>query len=173
LARLRFPEVHVAVEVVGWGYDVTHRFDPGRLNGAQRVVDQIDELWAIPVTRAVLAGAEVGCLVEALQELGVTATLNSQDWIDVTAPGLSKATALDNVREALCVDPVHTVAIGDGWNDAEMLVWAADGVAMGHAPAPIKALANRVTGTIQENGAATVLQALVDGLMPMTAISRS
>lgn len=170
LARLRFPDVRIAVEAVGWGYDVTHRFDAGQLNGAQRVVDQIDELWATPVTRAVLAGAEVGCLVEALQELGVTATLNSRDWIDVTALGLSKATALDSVREALCVDPAHTVAIGDGWNDAEMLVWAADGVAMGHAPAPIKALAKRVTGTIQENGAATVLQAFADELRPMTAI---
>jgi HAD superfamily hydrolase (TIGR01484 family) len=169
LARLRLPEVRIAVEVIGWGYDVTREFDAGQLNGAQRVVDRVDELWATPVTRAILAGAEVGCLVEALRELGVTATLNSQDWIDVTAPGLSKATALDSVREALCVDPAHTVAIGDGWNDAEMLVWAADGVAMGHAPAAIKALAKRVTGTIQENGAATVLQAFADGLTPMIA----
>lgn len=77
------------------------------------------------------------------------------------------------MREALCVDPAHTVAIGDGWNDAEMLVWAADGVAMGHAPAAIKALAKRVTGAIQENGAATVLRALADGLRPMTAIALS
>jgi hydroxymethylpyrimidine pyrophosphatase-like HAD family hydrolase len=86
---------------------------------------------------------------------------------------LSKATALDCVREALCVDPMHTVAIGDGWNDAEMLVWAADSVAMGHAPAPIRALATRVTGTIQENGAATVLRALADGRMPMSAVAHS
>lgn len=77
LARVRFPEVRIAVEVVGWGYAVTRRFDAGQIHGAQRVVDQIDELWATPVTRAILAGAEVGCLVEALRELGVTATLNS------------------------------------------------------------------------------------------------
>lgn len=167
LARAHFPDVRIGVEVVGWGYDVTHEFDAGELNGAQRVVDRIDELWAAPATRAVLAGAEVMNLVEPLRELGVTATPNAQNWIDVTAPGLSKATALDAVREALWVDPAHTFAIGDGWNDGEMIAWAADGVAMGHSPAPIKALAKRVTGTIHEHGAATVLHALVADATPL------
>lgn len=169
LARARVPDVRIGVEVVGWGYDVTHEFDAGELNGEQRVVDRIDELWAAPVTRAVLAGADVTRLVEPLRELGVTATRNTQNWVDVTAQGLSKATALDAVREALGVDPAHTVAIGDGWNDAAMLEWAADGVAMGQSPAPIKTLAKRVTGTIHEHGAAAVLHALVASAWPLPA----
>lgn len=169
LARARVPDVRIGVEVVGWGYDVTHEFDAGKLNGAQRVVARTDELWAAPATRAVLAGADVMSLLEPLRELGVTATPNTQNWIDVTAPGLSKATALDAVREALRVDPARTVAIGDGWNDGEMITWAADGVAMGHSPGPIKALAQRVTGTIHEHGAATVLRALVADAPPLPA----
>lgn len=163
LARSRIPDIRIAVEVVGWGYDVTHRFEPADINGAQRVVDRAEELWAVPVTRAILAGPDAPALVEPLRDLGVTATPNAQHWVDVTAPDRSKATALDAVRGLLGVDPARTVAIGDGWNDAEMLRWAAHGVAMGHAPDRIKALARSVTGTIHEHGAATVLRALLEG----------
>ncbi|MFC8797061.1 HAD family hydrolase [Promicromonospora sp. NPDC057138] len=163
LALDRIPGVRIAIEVVGWGYLVTREFDPAEVNGEQRVVRRVDELWAAPGTRAILAGPDVTRLVEPLRDLGVTATPDAQSWIDVTAPGLSKATALDTVRGLLRVDPAHTVAIGDGWNDREMLAWAAHGVAMGHAPEPVKALAKRVTGTIHEHGAATVLHALVEG----------
>ncbi|WP_369371190.1 HAD family hydrolase [Promicromonospora sp. Populi] len=162
LARARIPDVQIGVEVVGWGYDVTHPFDPAQINGDQRVVGRVDMLWATPVTRAILAGPDVTSLVEPLRGLGVTATPNAQNWVDVTAPGLSKATALDTIRDLLRIDPVHTLAIGDGWNDREMLTWAEHGVAMGHAPEPIKALAKRVTGTIHEHGAATVLWDLVE-----------
>jgi HAD superfamily hydrolase (TIGR01484 family) len=163
LARSRMPDLRIAVEVVGWGYDVTHPFAPADINGAQRVVARVEELWAAPVTRAILAGPGAPALVEPLLGLGVMATPNTQDWVDVTAPGQSKASALDAVRDTLAVDPTHTVAIGDGWNDAEMLRWAAHGVAMGHAPDAIKALARSVTGTIHEHGAATVLRALLEG----------
>lgn len=167
LARARIPGVRIAVEIVGWGYAVTHEFDRAEVNGEQRVVERADELWATPVTRAILAGPEVTSLVRPLRHLGVTATPNAQHWVDVTAPGLSKATALDTIRGMLRVDPAHTVAIGDGWNDREMLAWAEHGVAMGHAPEPVKAFAKRVTGTIHEHGAATVLHALVEGTAPL------
>jgi HAD superfamily hydrolase (TIGR01484 family) len=167
LAYDRIPDVRVAVEVVGWGYLVTREFDRADINGEQRIVQRVDELWATPVTRAILAGPGVTSLVGPLRGLGVTATPNAQSWVDVTAPGLSKATALDKIRGMLRVDPARTVAIGDGWNDREMLAWAAHGVAMGHAPEPIKALAKRVTGTIHEHGAATVLHALVEGTSPV------
>ncbi|WP_422890255.1 HAD family hydrolase [Promicromonospora panici] len=167
LAHARLPGVRVAVEIVGWGYAVTHEFDRAEVNGEQRVVQRADELWAAPVTRAILAGPDVTSLVRPLQDLGVTATPNAQHWVDVTAPGLSKATALDTIRGMLGVDPAHTVAIGDGWNDREMLAWAEHGVAMGHAPEPVKAFAKRVTGTIHEHGAATVLHALVEGAAPL------
>lgn len=167
LASARIPDLRVGVEVVGWGYDVTHPFDRTAINGAQRVVERTEELWAAPVTRAVLAGPDVTSLVEPLRDLGVTATPNNQNWVDVTAPGLSKATSLDTVRQTLRVESAHTVAIGDGWNDVEMLTWATHGIAMGHAPAPIKALTGHVTGTIDEHGVATVLQSLVDGAEPL------
>lgn len=170
LARTHLPGVRIGVEEVGWGWRVSERFDNGRLNGKQRVVGHDSELWATAVTRLVLAGSGVGNLLEPLRDLGVTATPAGAGWVDVTARGLSKASALEIVRARLEVPVDHTVAIGDGWNDAEMLTWADYSVAMGHAPDEIKALASHVTGTIHEHGAAAALHSLIDGatLLPAT-----
>lgn len=163
LARSRVPGVRIAVEEVGWGWRVSEEFAAGRLNGQQRAVGHDSELWATPVTRLVLAGPGVGTLLEPLRGLGVTATPDGAGWVDVTPRGLSKASALETVRARLEVPEDRTVAIGDGWNDAEMLSWAAYSIAMGHAPDEIKALATHVTGTIHEHGAAAALHSLIGG----------
>jgi hydroxymethylpyrimidine pyrophosphatase-like HAD family hydrolase len=70
------------------------------------------------------------------------------------------------VRANLGVDAARTVAIGDGENDLEMLRWAARGVAMGHASAVVRAAAGEVTGTLDEHGAASALNAIPAALMP-------
>lgn len=171
LARGRVPGVRIAVEEVGWGWRVSQQFASGRLNGQQRVVTDLAELWSAPVTRLVLAGHGIDTLLEPLRTLGVTATPDGTGWIDVTPRGLSKASALEAVRVRLGLPADCTAAIGDGWNDAEMLAWAAHSIVMGHAPEEIKALADRVTGTIHEEGAAAVLHSLVGGasLLPTTS----
>ena len=46
-------------------------------------------------------------------------------------------------------------------NDGEMLRWAARGGAMGHADDVVQAAADEVTGTIEDDGAARVLQSLL------------
>lgn len=153
------PDALVAVEVVGYGWRVNQRFAPGLLNGRQRVVREQD-LWEQPTTRAVVHADGVTDLLADIRSAGVTATPAGTDWIDLTAVGLSKASAVEKVRSALGVVPEATLAIGDGINDIELLTWAAHGVAMGHAPGALKAVADEVTGTIDEHGAATVLRSL-------------
>lgn len=97
----------------------------------------------------------------ALRALGLTAIATRRDWVDVTAAGISKATALEKVRTELGVEPGDTVAVGDSENDVEMLGWAAHGWAMGHAPPFVIAGADYVTGTLDDDGAATVLRSLL------------
>ena len=92
---------------------------------------------------------------------GVAYSVGWTSWLDVAANGVSKASALEQVRRRLDVDPAHTVAIGDGHNDIEMLEWAARGVAMGQAPPEVKKVADEVTGHVDEHGAATVLRSLL------------
>ena len=53
------------------------------------------------------------------------------------------------------------MAVGDQRNDIEMLTWAARGVAMGQAPDEVKAVADEVTGTVDEDGLVPVLRSLL------------
>ncbi|PUB26288.1 hydroxymethylpyrimidine pyrophosphatase-like HAD family hydrolase [Promicromonospora sp. AC04] len=160
------PDLRLAAEVVGAGYRVTRRFPERQLNGQQEVLREIADIWARPTPRLVVYGQWAQRLAPALRASGVTAIPARVDWVDVTAPGVSKATALESIRVELGVASSRTVAIGDGESDLEMLAWAAVSIAMGQAPDAVRAAADRVTGTIDEDGAAG---ALFDALLLPTA----
>ncbi|WP_125777313.1 HAD family hydrolase [Antribacter gilvus] len=161
LARRLCPGVRVAVEEVGWGYRVSTPFGTDELNGRQTVVGP-EDLVEAPTPRVVLAGrAAASRLLGPVRSLGCTANPANPDWVDVTPEGVSKATALDAVRRHLGIDETATVAIGDGVNDLQMLAWAARSFAMGHASPVVQEAAGAVTGTLAENGAATVLRSLL------------
>lgn len=74
---------------------------------------------------------------------------------------MSKASALDELVTELGLSHEATVALGDGSNDVEMLEWAAWGVAMGGASAQVRAHADYVTGAVENDGAAAVMDALL------------
>lgn len=83
--------------------------------------------------------------------------------LDVLAPDTSKAAAVATLAERLGVPIAAIVAIGDHFNDMEMLEVAGLGIAMGNAPAAVQAHADRVTGTCDEDGVAQALEALAFG----------
>ncbi|MEO9151583.1 MAG: HAD hydrolase family protein, partial [Lapillicoccus sp.] len=64
-------------------------------------------------------------------------------------------------RRTLHVEPIDTVAVGDQRNDIEMLRWAARGVAMGNAPDEVRAVADEVTGDVEDDGLVPILRSLV------------
>ncbi|MFD6138087.1 HAD family hydrolase [Promicromonospora sp. NPDC060271] len=156
------PGARLAAEIVGAGYRVNTPFPDGRLNGTQYRIGRIEGVWRYGTTRLILLDPAAHRLVPDLRALGLTAIATGADWVDVTAPGISKATALEKIRTRLDVQDCDTVAIGDGENDLEMLSWATRGIAMGHAPAHVRAVADTVTGTIDDDGAATALLSMLD-----------
>ena len=91
---------------------------------------------------------------------GVNYAVGFTAWLDITAEGVSKASALERVRRRVGVPRARTVAVGDQRNDREMLRWAACGVAMGNAPEEVIADADVLTGHVLADGAAQVLRAL-------------
>jgi len=155
------PGIHIAAEIVGNGYRVNTLFPDDQLNGAQHVARDLSDFWKNPTPRLALYRPEAYRIVPALLARNFTAIATRPDWVDVTAPGISKATALEQVRVTLGVEEHDTVAIGDSENDVEMLSWAAEGIAMGHAPAFVLAAADSMTGTIDDDGAASALWSLL------------
>ncbi len=91
---------------------------------------------------------------------GVNYAVGWTAWLDLAPEGVSKASALEMVRSRLGVDVTETLAVGDGRNDLEMFAWAGRSVAMGNATADVKSAADVITGTIQDDGLAQVLEAL-------------
>jgi trehalose-6-phosphatase len=164
------PDVRIAVEEISWGWRVNTTFDPGLLNGPQKQVP-LTELTATPVSRVALHSPGIGRHSDAVSAAGVTATPAGPDWLDLTAPGTSKAAALEAIRTRLDVPAEQTVAVGDGINDLEMLAWAAHSVAMGHAPAVVQAAADEVTGTITQSGAVAVLHSLLPPTVDVGSLS--
>jgi hydroxymethylpyrimidine pyrophosphatase-like HAD family hydrolase len=164
------PDARVAVEEIGWGWRVNTTFDPGHLNGPQKKVP-LSDLVAAPASRVALHSPGIGHHRDTLSATGITATPAGPDWLDLTAPGTSKAAALEAIRTHLGVPAEQTVAVGDGINDLEMLAWAARSVAMGHAPAVVQAAADEVTGTIQQSGAVAVLHSLLPPAVDVGSLS--
>ena len=78
-------------------------------------------------------------------------------WLDLAPEGVTKASALADICGDLGIDRADVLAIGDGRNDIEMLEWAGRGVAMGQSPDELKQVADAVTLTLEEDGAAVEL----------------
>jgi hydroxymethylpyrimidine pyrophosphatase-like HAD family hydrolase len=154
----RLPDLAIGVEEIAVGYYVSEIFPDGILRGTQTVLP-LHELGAVTTPRIVLRAPGVQGLIGPLRAAGLTATPGADvDLVDVTRGGVSKATALETVRRRLRIDPTNTIVVGDGVNDLEAFAWAARGVAMGDAPEAVRSAADHVTGTLAQNGAATVLR---------------
>lgn len=65
--------------------------------------------------------------------------------LEIMAPGVNKAAAMDVLCGMLGTDAAHAVAFGDNYNDVEMLRHAGCGVAMENAPEEVKRQAACVT----------------------------
>ena len=61
-------------------------------------------------------------------------------------------------EEMMALRPENVMAIGDDFSDIEILEYAGIGVAMGNAPAPVKACADWVTSTIEKDGVAQAVE---------------
>jgi Cof subfamily protein (haloacid dehalogenase superfamily) len=157
----RIPDALVAVEEIGVGYRVNQPFPEGEVSG-QITVEHVDALIAEPVTRVVIRAPEHDAkeFAEVVEGLGLTETnyyIGYTSWLDLAPQGVSKASGLEIVCTKLGVSQADVLAVGDGFNDVEMLEWAGRGVAMGQAPEHVQAAADAVTGTVADDGLAAEL----------------
>ncbi|MCP3426734.1 Cof-type HAD-IIB family hydrolase [Rothia sp. AR01] len=164
--RDRLPGAMFALEAADGSFYSTAEFQD-RSFGMEAQQVSFEELAGMDAVRVVVFSTEVDLdsfsrLVEEVGLHGVTYSVGWTPWLDLSANGVTKASALESVRRLLGVEPEHTVAMGDGNNDVEMLQWAARGVAMGQAPDDVAAAASEVTGTVYEDGAVRILADLAD-----------
>jgi len=80
------------------------------------------------------------------------------DFINVVAPGVSKGKALEALVSHVGIPLTKVIAIGDGTNDIPLLALAGIGIAMGNAPAEVKAAADYITLDVDRGGIAEAIQ---------------
>ncbi|MDN5745981.1 MAG: Cof-type HAD-IIB family hydrolase [Nocardioidaceae bacterium] len=155
------PDAIVAVEDRGVGYQVSRPFPEGELGGTMTVAAG-EDLVAHPVCRVILRDPRSSAdeFVDLAARLGLHGTdyiVGWTAWMDLAPAGVSKASGLEYVAGRLGVERADVLAIGDGRNDIEMLQWAGRGVAMGQAVPEVQAIADAVTASVDDDGAAVEL----------------
>ncbi|MFJ6696805.1 HAD family hydrolase [Streptomyces sp. NPDC091272] len=124
------------------------------------------EVWAAPLTKvyiqhpglsddalAQVARATVGNLVDVV--------MAGEGVVEILPLGLSKATGLSLAARRLKLKAADTIAFGDMPNDVPMFGWAAHGVAMANAHDELKAVAQEITASNEDDGIAVVLENLL------------
>jgi Cof subfamily protein (haloacid dehalogenase superfamily) len=82
--------------------------------------------------------------------------------VDLMPPGISKGVALRELCAVLNIDRKATMAIGDNWNDLDMLEWVAQAVLMANSAPELKTRAKlegwKIAPSNVEDGVAVILE---------------
>lgn len=124
------------------------------------------DLWSAPLNKIYIQHPELSDdeLAEASRRAAggfVTVAMAGEGIVELLPLGLSKATGLSLAARRLGVKAADTIAFGDMPNDIPMFAWAAHGVAMANAHDELKAVANEVTSSNEDDGIAIVLERLL------------
>lgn len=162
------PNSHYMVEDVTGRRRYTRGMNDWNLDDADEVpFERLAETEAIRVVVQSPSHAvdEFLDIVESMGLHKVTYAIGYSSWLDIAPEGVNKSTGLARVVEALGVAREDVIAVGDGRNDIDMLEWVAAGggrsVAMGQAPDVVKQAATEVTGTVEEDGLAQLLEGIL------------
>ena len=85
--------------------------------------------------------------------------------LDLLPHGVSKGTALQSLAADLGIDRKETMAIGDNWNDVDMLEWVAQPILMANASSELRAHAKtrgwKQTAGNDDDGVAAALESAI------------
>ena len=132
-------------------------------SGTASTFDDVPDWDLIRVSALDLDEADADALAESFRgnkELHVIKAVlpyNGLWAVDFTLAGVDKATGVARVGKTLGVDPANMVAAGDSYNDLPMLMACGFGIAMGSAPEEVKAAADFVAPTVEEDGLAVAI----------------
>ncbi|MFJ2111740.1 HAD family hydrolase [Streptomyces sp. NPDC087850] len=134
---------------------------------AESVTDRT-ELWSAPINKVYVQHPELDddALAQAARAAAgglVDVVMAGPGVVEILPLGLTKATGLSLAARRLGVKAADTIAFGDMPNDIPMFGWARHGVAMANAHEELKAVADGVTASNEDDGIAVVLERLLLG----------
>lgn len=136
-----------------------------KLGGMQ--VGPIRSFLDQPVTKLIVrlpvdAAPGGAAAVQAVAGDRALVTHSTTEWfLELSNPAAHKAATVERLLLRSGIAPEEVVAFGDMPNDEELVVWAGLGVAMGNAHPGLKAVADEVTATNDDDGVAQVIERLL------------
>ena len=165
--RARLPDVCFAAEIEGVfalepAFEGAWDWEPP---AGTRYADAL-ELVAVPVTK--LIARDVTCsvaeLAAAAREVAGDAAVPAVagEWVvEISAAGVNKAAALQELAADLGVESADVVAFGDYLNDLPMLEWAGRSIAPANAHPEVLARVDEVTLSNDDDGVALAIERLL------------
>ena len=99
--------------------------------------------------------------LDARKYPGVYFIATNRNYFEIMPEGAAKGAALGELCTYMGIPIENTVAIGDYFNDIELMRAAGHSVAMGNAPKEVQLAADTVTGRCLDGGVAEVLYGLI------------
>ncbi|KQX62460.1 MULTISPECIES: HAD family hydrolase [unclassified Streptomyces] len=145
--------------LVGPGYAVTGALPSTPFTDAS-------DLWSAPLSKIYIQHPELSddALAAAARRAAggfVTVAMAGAGIVELLPLGLSKATGLSLAARRLGLKAADTIAFGDMPNDIPMFAWASRSVAMANAHEELKAVADEVTASNDDDGIAVTLESLL------------
>ena len=115
----------------------------------------------------ILMSADPSIILTIQQEIAsflppsLTVVQTAAFYLEVIPITINKGQGIRDICRVLDIAPSEVIAFGDAENDIPMLQAAGMGIAMGNAAEPVKAAADRVTRTNNEDGIAAALRELL------------
>jgi Cof subfamily protein (haloacid dehalogenase superfamily) len=162
-------EVYAAVDQDG--VDGLTLIEPGYLMPHPTLpavrVERRDDLWCAPISKVLLRHPDLSddalaAIARSVVGSLATVTMSGPGTVELQPCGVTKATGLALAAARLGAGPERTIAFGDMPNDIPMFDWAAHGVAMANAHPELKAVADEITLSNEDDGIAVVLERLFD-----------
>ena len=163
------------ISVMGAGVDYYYCFDQEPTEWMEFDVKLVSgKLKRIPTKESLNTDFYKILLMGDEEQLNEFETFIPQEWrdefyvvrsqkylVEVLTKGVNKAFGLEKLAQKLNILPSEIAAIGDAANDVEMLEYAGLAIAMGNASEEVKAIADIVTDTNENNGVIKAIDKLI------------
>ena len=144
---------HVAREKLSSGLEPTLHGD------LQALCDSVDKMVGVSDDAVLLAHLEA--ITRQVSDGKATVALSQPYFLDATALRANKGDGVEAVAKAMGVALAQVAVIGDMPNDLPMFSRAGFSVAMGQAPEAVRAAADWVTRSNEEDGVAHAIDRLI------------
>jgi Cof subfamily protein (haloacid dehalogenase superfamily) len=138
------------------------------LGARAEVVDDLRAWLRFPISKVISVAAASDPIPESILAEGrrrfagtAAVTISHPRFLEFLAPGVSKLVGVRHLARRAHVPLGRVLAVGDQFNDIEMIAGVGHGAAMASAPDPVRAAARYVAKPVDEEGTAQLIEELV------------